>query len=182
MSSEIRLTEMLNICLSLITALSALYLAYAALKHSARPHAKVHLKEPKYLYAGVTDLFIFSFQNTGHWYSQPMVVNMTAYINFDASFEPLYIRYGSIQDIKNKKVKIGKGKMKYLKAKGIKLSYGEDDEQIFVCARNPLLPGKYKIKVSAYSENGLSLNTIFEVEVHTPLNLPFGNTRTVTAP
>ena len=165
MNSEINTTDLINIGLSLITAISASYLAYAALKHSARPHAKVHLNEPKLLYAGATDLFKFSFQNAGHWYSKPMIVNMTTYINFDTNFEPFFIQYGSTQEIKDENVRIGKGKMKFLKAKGIKLSYGEDDEEIHVKAKNPSTPGRYKIKISAYSENGLSLTKHFEVKV-----------------
>ena len=116
MNCEFTAPDIINIALSLITAISASYLAYAALKHSARPNARVHLKEPNILYAGATDLFKFSFQNAGHWYSKPMVVNMTVFINFDNDFEPIVLLYGSTQEIKEENVRIGKGQMKFLKA------------------------------------------------------------------
>jgi hypothetical protein len=116
MISEISNIELTNMVLTFIIALSATYLAYAALKHSARPNAKVILIEPDIFYTNETVLFKFSFKNAGHWYSKPMVVNMTVYINFDNRFELIFIKYGSIQHIEDTIVKIGKGKMKYMKA------------------------------------------------------------------
>jgi len=162
-------SEIINLSLSLVIAVSTSYLAYAALKHTTRPNATVYLNEPKEIYAGNTDLYKFSFKNTGHWYSKPMVVNMTTFINFDEHFEPYYLLYGSAQEIKEDDVRIGKGKMKFLKAKGIKLSHGEENEEMFVSAKSPEIPGRYKIKVSAYSDNGLSLTKQFEVKVLKPI-------------
>lgn len=161
---EFSLADLISLSLSFITALSASYLAYAALKHSARPHAKVSI-EPREARAGETALFKFSFRNAGHWYSKPMIVNMTTYVNFDNRFEPLFMQSGSSQEIRNDNVKTGKGKMKYLKATRMHLSYGEDNEEIHVMAKTPSLPGRYKIKVSAYSENGLSLSKLFQINV-----------------
>jgi hypothetical protein len=157
--------EVINFFLTLVTTISALYLAYAALKHSARPKANVFLIEPNEVFTDTTYNFKFSFVNEGHWYSKPMIVNMTAYINFDGHFDPIYIKYGSVQENKDDHVKIGKEEMKYLKAKGIKLSHGEHDEKVFVKCRSPLIPGKYKIKVSAFSDNGLTLSKIIWTEI-----------------
>ena len=161
-------SDVINIVLSLITAISTSYLAYAALKHTTRPNATVYLNEPALIYAGDTNSYKFSFKNIGHWYSKPMVVNMTAFINFDEHFDLFFLQYGSAQEVKDDNVRIGKGRMKFLKAKGIKLSYGEDQEEMFVCARSPLNPGRYRIKVSAYSDNGLSLTKQFDIMVLKP--------------
>lgn len=168
MFSQFSIADLINISLSFITAVSASYLAYAALKHSARPNAKVFLVDPEIFYAGETVLFKFSFQNAGHWYSKPMIVNMTTYINFNNNFEPLLILHGSTQQNKNDNVKIGKGKMKYFKTQGMHLSYGEDNEEIHVMAKNPVVPGRYKIKISAFSENGLTLSKIFQIKILKP--------------
>jgi hypothetical protein len=165
MFTESNTLEVLNFLLTLVTAISALYLAYAALKHSARPNADVFLLEPSEIFTNTLYVFKFSFINTGHWYSKPMIVNMTVFINFDESFEPINIKYGSIQEYKDNNVRIGKGNMKFLKAKGIKLSYGEHDEKIFVKTKSPSLPGTYNLKISAYSDNGLTLSKKFEIEV-----------------
>lgn len=164
-STDISITDLINTGLGLITAGCATYLAYAALKHSARPNAKVFMMEPKQLYSGATVLFKFAFQNAGHWYAKPMVVRMTAYINFDRDFEPLSMQSGSTQAVESHDVRIGKGKMKYLKVQGIMLSYGEDSEEVHVTATNPSVPGRYRIKISAYSENGLNLTKHFDVDV-----------------
>jgi hypothetical protein len=169
MFNEITTIEIINISLGLITAISASYLAYAALKHSARPHAKVYLREPKKFYTSTTEMFKFAFENAGHWYSKPIVVNMTVFLNFDENFDLFHIEYGSAQEIKDDNVRIGKGKMKFLKAKGLKLSYGEDDEEIYIKAMTPSRPGQYKIKISAYSENGLSLTKHFQIKVLKPI-------------
>lgn len=44
---------------------------------------------------------------------------MAIFINYDQNLEPIEIRNGSVQEIIEKDVRIGKRNMKYFKAKGI---------------------------------------------------------------
>jgi hypothetical protein len=165
MKDSIYVLDILNACVAVITAICATYLAYMALKHSAKPRAIVIFEEPYTLNSNETGLLKFKFKNTGHWYAKPMVVNMTVFINFDENFEPIEIRYGSVQETIENNVRIGKGNMKFLKAKGIKLGYNEYHEEVHVLAKAPEKIGSYKIKVDAYSDNGLDLSQNFFLDV-----------------
>jgi hypothetical protein len=165
MIASIYVLDILNACVAFITAICATYLAYMALKHSAKPRAIVIFEEPFALNCNETGLLKFKFKNIGHWYAQPMIVNMTVFINFDEYFEPIEIRFGSIQEIIESNVRIGKGNMKFLKAKGIKLGYNEYHEEVHVLTKAPEKIGSYKIKVDAYSDNGLDLSQNFYFNV-----------------
>jgi len=162
---SIYVLDILNACVAVITAICATYLAFFALKHSAKPRAIVTFVEPFQLEKKETALLKFQFKNIGHWYAKPMVVNMTVFINFDESFDPIEIRFGSIQEIVDKNVRTGKGNLKFLKAKGIKIVYSEYYEEVHVLTKCPDNAGTYKIKIDAYSENGLDLTETFFVDV-----------------
>ena len=158
-------SERLNVGLSFVTAVSASYLAFAALVNTTRPRASVVLINHTHSYPGERVVFVFSFKNVGHWYAKPMIVNMTIYINFDSAFDLVEMRSGSTQQNISTNAKIGKGNMKYFKSKGMHLSFGEDAEEIHVVARVPKKPGEYRLKVSAFSENDASLSKVFSVHV-----------------
>ncbi|MBI3124781.1 MAG: hypothetical protein HYZ10_10300 [Ignavibacteriales bacterium] len=150
------LIDNLSLIFSGITTLAALYLSYVALKHSARPSIKIHMTCDQPIYCNEETNFLFELENVGHWYAKPMVVNLIIYFNFDNQFTLNFLKFGSTQELLNKNVKTGVGNMKYLKASGIKLSYGEQREKALVNVIPPSTPGKYKIKLSSYSENGVS--------------------------
>jgi hypothetical protein len=165
MIDSIYVLDILNACLAVITAICATYLAFVALKHTAKPRAIVIFEEPLTLNKNETGLLKFRFKNIGYWYAKPMVVNMTVFINFEENFDPIEIRFGSIQEIIDNNVRIGKGNMKFLKAKGIKLGYNEYHEEVHVLTKAPVKSGNYKIKIDAYSENGLDLSQNFYIDV-----------------
>ena len=156
---------LLYVGLSFVTATSASYLAFAALVHSARPRASVVLVGPTSSNPGERVMYVIVFKNRGYWYAKPMIVNMTIYINFDSMFDLMEMRSGSLQQNISTHVKIGKGNMKYFKSKGMHLSFAEDAEEIHVVAQTPKEPGVYRLKVSAFSENGVSLSKVFSVHV-----------------
>jgi hypothetical protein len=160
-----RPSELFNVGLSFVTAVSASYLAFAALVNTARPRASVVLINHSNNHPGERVVFVFSFKNRGHWYAKPMIVNMTIYINFDGAFDLVEMRSGSSQQNSSTNIKIGKGNMKYFKSKGMHLSFGEDAEEIHVVAQAPKSPGQYRLKVSAFSENGASLSKTFSFQV-----------------
>ncbi len=153
-----------NLILTFIVAVCALYLSFAALKHTARPNVEVRLINSSLLPCGKTVTFIFGFSNIGHWYAKPMAINLVAFCNFDAAFELIELRYGSTQSFVNTDIKEGVGGMNYLKAKGLKLTYGEESEQVHIKAVVPKMKGRYKIRISAYSDNGVSFMKEFAVE------------------
>ena len=57
--------------------------------------------------------------------------------------------------------------MKYLKAKGLKLTHGEPPEGVHVRAMAPSVAGKYLIRITALSDNGASLTKVFRSERQT---------------
>jgi hypothetical protein len=163
MSHNIDLVALGNLILSLITSLCALYIAYAALTHSTRPNVKVVMLNANSQNCSTTSQFVFQFTNVGHWYAKPSAINVVAFCNFPPEFELLELRYGATQQISNKEVRVGVGKMKYLKAKGLKLSYGDEGEEVHVTAKIPEQEGEYLVKISAYAEGGMSLREEFRV-------------------
>lgn len=67
--------EVANLAVSVVTAVAAIYLALAALKHTAKPRIKVVWQRPSQgslrTDTGFDNLFIFDVFNVGHWYSKP---------------------------------------------------------------------------------------------------------------
>lgn len=153
----------INTVLTGITALCALYLAYAALKHSATPNIRIRMLNDKIFHCKQRVFFIFECTNIGYWYAKPTALNVIVFCNFAPEFELLELRYGSNQAYTDLDAKIGVGRMTYLKAKGLKLTHGEEGEAIHVKAITPEKAGKYKIRVSAYSDNGVSYRQEFIV-------------------
>jgi len=146
-----------------ITTMCALYLAYAALKHTAKPNVRVRILSHKHLPCNEKCLLKFAFDNIGYWYAKPTAINVTVYFNFDPNFKLIELRYGSNQTYKDRDAKIGVGKMAYLKAKGLKLTYGEEGEEVHALVRTPKKQNVYRIRISAYSENGVSLKEEFQI-------------------
>lgn len=152
-----------NLIFSIITSICALYLSFAALRHSAKPKVQVKMNSAKILTCDCEQICVFDFINQGHWYARPTAIDVIVFCNFDPRFELIECLYGSTQSYSNTNVKLGVGKMKYLKAKGLKLTYGEEGEEVHVRVRTPTEPGKYLIRISAFSENGVSIKQEFKV-------------------
>ena len=80
-----------------VTTLCALYLAFVALHHSAKPRIKIELREPHMMTCGSEHTLVLALRNVGHWYAKPTAVDVVVYCNFDPSFEPIEIAYGSVR-------------------------------------------------------------------------------------
>jgi hypothetical protein len=111
---------------------------------------------------------VFELLNIGHWYGSPIAVDVTVYFNFPVDFELLELRSGSVQEHSNTEVKAGVGEMRYLKAKGLKLSRHENGEQVHVIAKAPQKPGTYRVRVTGYSDNAASFSTQFSLSCRLP--------------
>jgi len=156
-----------SLAFTIITTVCALYLAFAALRHTARPTVGVRLSSPGVLPCDREHWFVFVLENQGHWYGRPTAIDVAVFCNFTHAFQLLECRYGSAQEFSDRTVKVGVGRMHYLKAKGIKLTYGEEGEEVHVLARTPKGPGEYLIRISACSDNGVSLMQEFKVSCQT---------------
>jgi hypothetical protein len=156
MSDPHLVIELASLAASIVTGLAALYIAYVALQHTARPNIDIRLIAPQRIRRGEEVTIIFEVTNIGHWYAKPSAINVTIFFNFDPAFDLIESRYGSTQEFKDSEPQIGKGGMKYLKAKGLKLGYGHGGEQVHIIARAPAQRGDYRVRLSAYSENGAS--------------------------
>src|SRR5262245_32339786 len=106
---------------TVLTSVCAIFLAYAALRHTVRPNIILRMTSPKKLHCSSDCMLVFEAVNVGHWYGSPMAVEVTVYCNFPSSFDLKEMRYGSVQQHQNTEVKFGKGGVRYLKARGIKL-------------------------------------------------------------
>ena len=64
----------MDLGVSAITAVAATYLAFVALRHSAKSRISVvwHHSSQLPLTAGTDDHFIFDVSNVGHWYAKPV--------------------------------------------------------------------------------------------------------------
>jgi hypothetical protein len=156
---------LVSLIFTVITTGGVLFLTYAALSQTARPNIKVQLLLPDggQCLTEKDELFVFRVLNIGHWYGSPTAVDITVYCNFPDSFSPRELRYGSIQEHSNSRVKTGKDGMRYLKAEGLKISRHEGGEDIHVFTTTPKEPGEYQIRVTAYSANDASFSTEYTV-------------------
>ena len=154
---------LISLVFTVITTVCVLFLAYAALAQTARPNITVRLLSSHRLECGAESSYVFELLNVGHWYASPMAVDLTVYCNFPSEFELKELRYGSVQEHLTNEVKAGVGGMRYLKAKGLKLSRQERGEQIHIVATAPKKPGNYHILVSAYSSNNADFSKEFEL-------------------
>lgn len=152
-----------SLIFTLVTTICVLYLAYAALAHTARPHLTARLRSPARLQCGTESLIVFEVVNIGHWFGSPMAVDVAVYCNFPPVFQLRELRYGSVQEHTNTEVKRGKRGANYLKAKGLMLSRHKDGEEIHVVAMSPSDPGTYTIGLTAYSSNDASFTKEFTV-------------------
>jgi hypothetical protein len=106
---------------------------------------------------------MFEISNVGHWYAAPPAINTMIYFNFDPEFQLIELKYGSIQELSSNDVKIGKRRMKYIRASQIKLPHYQDAEQVHVRVIAPTTAGRYTILVSAFSEDRVFLSNRFRV-------------------
>jgi hypothetical protein len=113
-------------------------------------------------------LFVFEFTNVGYWYAKPVAINVAVFCNFAPEFDLVELRYGSSQSYTDTDAKVGAGKMIYLKAKGLKLTYGEEGEEVHVKAITPKNEGEYGIRISAFSDNGVSIRKEFTIKCRKP--------------
>lgn len=163
MQSQRDLIDYLNLGFTFITTLCALYLAYVALQHSAKPRIKIRLLNRSELLCGNEIIFKFKISNIGYWYAKPIAVNLVVYCNFDKQFDLRKMFYGSVQQLKDDFIKKGVGNMNYFKATGLKVGPGKEGEEIHILSETPEKPGKYHIRVDAYSENGASYRNDFSI-------------------
>jgi len=151
------LIEILSLTFTFITTVFVVYITLLALKHTAKPKMKIVYNKLKGNYSTNTEYLIsFSLYNLGNWYGKPGIKHLECFVNFLPPTELVEIRYGSIQELKNMEVKIGKGGSKYLKAEGIYLIHGEPPENIEVKIKTPNDAGEYKFWIACYSEDGIS--------------------------
>ncbi|MBN1920418.1 MAG: hypothetical protein JW892_04185 [Anaerolineae bacterium] len=168
MNNQIDPLALANLIITSIIAICALYLAYAALKHAATPNVRVSMSTPKTLQCNETILFVFEFTNIGYWYAKPPAINMIVFCNFAPEFKLVELRYGSSQAYADTDAKIGVGKMVYLKAKGLKLIYGQEAEEVHVKAITPAVEGEYGIRISGFSDNGVNIRKEFAIRCENP--------------
>ena len=159
--------EILQLIFTIITTVCALYLSFIALVQTAKPKIRIVLKNSnKDFLCGNQIKFKFLVQNIGHWYVKPMAVNLNIFCNFDKKFDLKKMYFGSIQQQIDDRIKKGVGDMNYFKAGGLKVGKGEVGEEIHIIADTPELPGEYRIRVDAYSDNGVSYRREFIIRCY----------------
>lgn len=154
---------LISLVFTIVTTIGVMYLAYAALAHTARPNLTAKLRSSAGLRCGTEVVLVFQVINVGHWFGSPMAVDVTVYCNFPPAFALREVRYGSVQERTSTKVRRGKRGMNYLKAKGLMLSRHKDGEEIHIVAIAPLQPGTYRLELTAYSSNAASFSKEFAI-------------------
>jgi len=155
-----------GLVLNALVAGVAVYIAYLALVHTAKPRVAVSLHESRRQPCSTLLALHYELTNRGFWYALPPAIDVTVFCDFDPAFELIALGYGSQQETIAAEVRIGKGGRKFLKAKGLKLIANDLGEIIRVDVRTPAIPGRYLTRISAYSTNGLSHFEDFYIECH----------------
>lgn len=144
-----------SLLFSVITTIFIIYLTVLTLKISAKPKLKIVLKDnDRKFYPSEEVKLNYHLKNVGHWYGKPAAKNVVLYINFEPSFELLEIRYGSNLEKVDTNVFRGKNNCKYMKAKGIHLTYLEPGENVELKVKMPNTEGNYSSWIAAFSEEG----------------------------
>jgi hypothetical protein len=150
---------------SIITAGGAIFISFLALQHSARPRIDVRMDGAVMVLTETECRFTFSVINIGHWYASPAALDVTVYCNFEPTFCLKELRYGSAQELTNDHVRVGKRGLLYIRAKHIKLAHKGEAERVDVFATTPNWPGRFRIEVTAFSENGGACHRSFWINV-----------------
>lgn len=149
-----------------VTAICTLYLALASLHHAAKPKIKVEMQTVRRQRTDTLQQYVFTYVNIGHWYGKPLAINVTTFINFDPAFELIGMRFGANLDYQYTKERFAVDGFRYMKSTGVKLSHGEPGERAVVDLKTPVKPGAYKIRLTAFSDNGLDCRRTFTIRVY----------------
>jgi hypothetical protein len=143
---------------NIASGLVILYLTYLVLRFTAKPRLRVSFADgghaSHYLYAGETVRSHILLENRGYWYAQPAATNLLVYINVPRSFEPIRLRFGSGLELETGDVRPGKGKTKYLLARGINLFAHEPGERMEIEVRLPQRGGSYRYRIAIHTDRG----------------------------
>ncbi len=156
--------EVINLVFTMITSLSALSISFLLLRNSIKPRIDIERLGKDKVKCNDTVYLRFRVVNQGYWFARPMVIKLIIFCNFDEAFKLIELQFGSRQEKKDKKIKQGKENMNYFIAEGIMLGPKPSSEEFIIKLSTPDLPGKYRIKFEAYSENGVSFRKKFMIE------------------
>ncbi len=141
-----------------ITSLIVTFLTFLILKFEAKPKLKVRLKNggrENRLHVNEKTTLKFYIENVGHWYSaKPAATNIILWVNFEQAFKPIELRYGDALEKTNVNIRSSKHGNKWVRASGIHLFSQEAGEDIEVVVKMPGKKGRYRIWVTAYSDQG----------------------------
>jgi len=107
----------------------------------------------------------FSITNIGWWYAKPASTNTKLYVNFDSSFDPKVVHYGSNLELVVDLIQRGKRNSKYFILRGIHLYYAEIGDNVDIDVQMPEHPGRYPVWITATSDQCDHGTFQFEVEV-----------------
>lgn len=155
--------ELISLGFSIVTTFCALLISIIALRHSAKPKIDIKINSKGNYYCERSITLKFKVINRGHWYARPMAIGLVIFCNFDEDFKLLRLRYGSRQEKTDETVKLGTENMQYFKAENVIVGSEKGGEEFWVELILPKIEGKYKVKLDAYSENGVSFKKIFEL-------------------
>lgn len=143
---------------SAITSIFVAFLTFLILKFEAKPKLKIRLEnEGRKIRFHVNQRVTLTFhlENVGHWYSaKPAATNIILWVNFEQAFKPIELRYGAAFEKRDQNIKSSKQGNKWLRASRIHLFHQEAGEDIEVLLKMPEEKGRYRIWVTAYSDEG----------------------------
>lgn len=158
--------ELIDLGFSIVTTFCALLISIIALRYSAKPKIDIKINSKGNYYCESSVTLKFKVTNKGHWYAQPMVIGLVIFCNFDKSFELLRLRYGSRQEKTDETVKLGTENMQYFKAEHIIVGSEKCGEEFWIDVILPRAEGKQKVKLDAYSENGVSFKKNYRIKLY----------------
>jgi hypothetical protein len=168
-------TAATTVILTLVTT----WLTLIILRLTAKPSIAIRMyKQHEVICESEIDV-IFHVYNRGRWYGHPPATEVRIYVNVEPTLSPIRLRYGSNLEKEDSIVKIGKGGLKYLRAKEITLSFEEPGEDIVLRVRAPNSSGSSAITLSANSAQGGYTIARFKLRYKEPIDRVQTYTRSV---
>lgn len=148
--------EIISLIFNVLTSIVVVYLAYLALKHTAKPKIQIDWVENNQIFNTATDYTLtFKLSNIGHWYGKPAAKNIIFFFAFLPPVELMKLRFGSALEKESDIVFKGKGDSSYLRADGIYLMFSEPPEKALIFLKTPNDNGKYNFWITACSDDGV---------------------------
>jgi hypothetical protein len=151
---------------STLLVLIALYFTFSQARSAKKPRIRIEILDDLLFAPGEQVKLTITLLNRPYFYARPTATEIRAYINVEATVQPLRLVFGTALSNVDKQVKVGKNKSRYLRASGIVLLAGQSESMEWY-AKMPNETGDYPFWIDLVAHEGLnSTPFITTLKVH----------------